>query len=125
MLSREELEDGMVQFIGTEHYHKWSLLFRNIVLTDGVKWLADNAECYWLMDLIASYQSFPTVRRNPFQVWKIKVNTSAQAMIVCEDGNNNELAHQFIEFTDMPLAEVDLWVEEGDGYRVILLPNEH
>jgi len=44
-------------FSGTESYHRFSVLFPNLVLTDGVKFLAENASCYWWLDIIGSYQS--------------------------------------------------------------------
>lgn len=55
-MTKEELENGLTNFYGTEDYHKFSILFPNLFLTDGVKFLADNAGAYWLMDIIGSYQ---------------------------------------------------------------------
>ncbi|WP_235130095.1 DUF6876 family protein [Chryseobacterium indicum] len=42
------------QFTGTEHYYSYIL---GIVLTDGVKSVADEEQCYWFLDCIASYQT--------------------------------------------------------------------
>jgi hypothetical protein len=39
-------------FTGTEKYHRIS---RRHLLTDGTKYLADEAECFWMMDAIASH----------------------------------------------------------------------
>ena len=41
-------------FTGTEKYHRIS---RRHLLTDGTKSLADEAECFWMMDAIASHLS--------------------------------------------------------------------
>ncbi len=42
--------------MGTENYYRHSLV-PNFLFTDGVKYLAENAECFWLIDIIASYQA--------------------------------------------------------------------
>ena len=39
------------EFHGTEQYYK-TVPFGSTVVTDGVKWFADNFECYWLLALI-------------------------------------------------------------------------
>jgi hypothetical protein len=42
----------LTQFIGTERYYRISLRH---LLTDGTKYLAEHAECFWMMDAIASH----------------------------------------------------------------------
>ena len=41
-------------FTGTEKYHRIS---RRHLLTDGAKYLAEEAQCFWMMDAIASHLS--------------------------------------------------------------------
>lgn len=41
---------------------------------DGVKYMADEAGAYWLLDIIASYQTDAKIRREPFQVWELKLS---------------------------------------------------
>jgi hypothetical protein len=41
-------------FTGTGRYYRIS---RRHLLTDGTKYLADEAECFWMMDAIASHLS--------------------------------------------------------------------
>jgi hypothetical protein len=41
-------------FTGTEKYYRIS---RRHLLTDGTKYLAEEAECFWMMDAIASHLS--------------------------------------------------------------------
>ncbi len=43
------LEDELEQFYGTE---KWYRHFTGLVYTDGIKYLAENAGAYWLIDLV-------------------------------------------------------------------------
>ena len=42
------------QFTGTEKYYR---IGRKHLLTDGTKYLAEEAECFWMMDAIASHLS--------------------------------------------------------------------
>ena len=47
-------QSTLKQFTGTERYYRIS---RRHLLTDGTKYLAENAECFWMMDAIASHLS--------------------------------------------------------------------
>jgi hypothetical protein len=47
MKTRNEIEQGLANFYGTEQYHRINLIFPNVLMTDGVKWLCENADCYW------------------------------------------------------------------------------
>ncbi len=51
-LTKSQLLNHLEQFIGTEYYYP---LWPNIMLTDGTRYLADTAGCYWLMDAITSH----------------------------------------------------------------------
>ena len=44
----------LTQFTGTEKYCRIS---RRHLLTEGTKYLAEEAECFWMMDAIASHLS--------------------------------------------------------------------
>lgn len=125
-----ELEAALQNFTGTEGYHKLGLS-PFVLATDGVAFLAKEAQAYWLTDLIASYQS--QISRDPkcaelrdFQVWKLTKNkTTNGAKVVCTDGNYNAVFSQRIPYTDFPLQEVTIWVGPQDKYMVMYLPSEH
>jgi hypothetical protein len=108
----------LAQFTGTEQWFRHSLM-RNITYTEGVRYLAETAGAYWLIDKIATLQLEPKIKAEEFQVWKLKVADS-KAELVCEDGNYNVVYREGIEFTDFPLDHVDLWLENN----VIMLPSE-
>lgn len=114
-----ELETNLKQFIGTENYYKCNI-FSNLKVTDGVQYLREKANCYWLTDIIASYQR--ALRNNPFQVWTLKLNKSGNgAKVECEDGNGKRLIVQRISYTDFPLKEIKLYCLN----EVVLLPSEY
>lgn len=110
----------LAQFTGTENWYRHPLCPR-ITYTDGVKYMAEHAGAYWLLDLIVSHQLDAKVRREEFQVWKLQVTPEGKASVVCEDGNDNMVTRQDIEFSDFPLPEMTLWFTND----VILLPSEY
>jgi hypothetical protein len=115
----------LLEFTGTENWYRHSLN-RNVTYTDGVKFMAESAGAYWLVDEVATGQMHPQVRQyaaeDDFQVWKLTVNREkSSAVLVCEDGNNNVICSKEIEFTDFPLDEIKLYFSGG----VILLPSEY
>jgi hypothetical protein len=71
---------------------------RNVLFTDGAKFVADEAGAYWLLDTIAICQRYEkSVSAEEFQVWKLKVNADRTACLVCDDGNDNIVYTQHIE----------------------------
>lgn len=124
----------LMQFTGTEHWHRWSLLFPNMNMTDGAKYVADNGGehgAYWLMDAIASYQ--PELLKNPelrkFQLWTLGVNMENNtAVLQCqEDSDIPPVVVQEIDHTDFDFPELRLYcMPSGSGTaRTILLPSEY
>lgn len=120
MLTRKEIEAGLPQFTGTTQWYRFQPGF---LLTEGAKWLAESAGCYWLYDIVWSIR--PILAKDTFAVAKLAVVGSA-AIFALEDGNDNVLYTQAIEYTDFPLPQVTLYVVDGDrGKKVIMLPLEY
>lgn len=113
-------ESNLHQFTGTEHYYRHGL-FRNVMYTDGIQFLAEEAAAYWLIDAIAAAQyGEPRVRAEEFQVWRLVVDPTHRARLSCEDGNDNVVYTQDLDFTTFPLSSVMLYFENG----VLYLPSE-
>jgi hypothetical protein len=90
--------------------------------TDGVKYIADQAGAYWLIDEIAINQTRPKVRAGEFQVWTFTVDLDKRkGVLACDDGNGNVVFSKRIDYTDFPLAEIKLYCADG----TILLPSEY
>lgn len=107
--------DKLAGYIGSEEWHKY---LGGLVITDGVKALAEEFKCFWFLDIIASvYQQY---RKHSMQVWKV-VRTGDKAVVTCENGNKKVLYTQEISYTDLPANEATVWIE-GD---IALLPSEH
>ena len=120
MKSVEAINEILAQANGTDNYHKFSPFPGYPIATDGVIAIAEAAGCYWLLDVVGSYQS--DKRLDPsFQVWNLSVNIETNEWKL-EGFNDTELIiTQKGEYTDFPLEKFTLWVSNG----VILLPSEY
>lgn len=121
MSKASQLEQELQQFIGTEHYYS---VRHDLMATDGVKYLAEQAGCFWLLDLYWSHLLNIDHIANPFTVLKMTVLNSA-AYVVIEDGNDNVLAQQFVEYTDFPLASITLYGCWAEREWVVMLTSEY
>lgn len=124
-LRPDELDQQLGYFTGTERYyrHRCGL---EVLLTEGAKFLADQAEAYWLMDLIAS--TVPYFQQDTFVcVDFARAEYSEGASIVVTDGNGKTYYRQEIPYTDFPFLNFRLFVA-ADGYHeryVVMLPSEY
>lgn len=127
-------------FTGTGEYHRFSPFFKNAYLTDGAKFLAEQAGAYWLTDVIGSYLPRLAAHGEEFAVASITKHKKGQGCIFrLTNGNDGKeaplvkYAHQNIPFTDFPFAdlgdEFKLYVQRGETPGgpawVILLPSEY
>lgn len=108
---------------GDTFYRHWA---GRLQYSQAVKYLAEVAECYWLIDVIASHQ--PAVRKKiaiaqdrDFQVWTLTLRPSGGATVICDNGNGLRYKRQEIEYTDFPLSTVKLYVVDGR----LILPGEY
>ena len=124
-----ELTTELAHFTGTESYTnlRYPWLRTKFLLTDGTKYLAEQAKAFWLMDAIASHQTNQKVAAEPFQVWELTVSDKHEAVLTCTDGNKTTLVRQEIPATDFPLEKITLYAEQSDylGGRIIMLTSEY
>lgn len=114
-------KSDLAMFTGTEKWYRHAFV-RKVLFTDGMKYVADTAGAYWLIDEIAFKQHIPEFLREAFQVWTLKVDLSKQtAVLNCDDGNGNLIFTKLIHYTDFPLDEIQIYFTNN----VILLPSEY
>ena len=119
-LTKSQLLNHLEQFIGTEYYYP---LWPNIMLTDGTRYLADTAACYWLMDAITSHiVNLP--KTEVFVSCKLTVN-NGKAKLLLDDGNGNVLATQRIAYTTFPLDSIALYACWDSERWILMLPTEY
>ena len=125
-ITPDELQSALARFTSSDTLTRHGLT-RRILMTQGVVFLAEQAQAHWLTDLIVAHQADPRVRLEPFQVWTLSVEAATRnAVATMTDGNSTQPAtRQDIPWTDFPLPEITLWfVQEGDHW-VMLLPSEY
>lgn len=127
---RKKLERAdLAQFSGDiERFRSFN---RYVIFTPGVKFLAEKAEAYWLIDAIASYfmsgkMAYPDKRLETLQFWKLEVNKDRSAVLTARaDSGVEPFITQRIEYTDFPLDEIDIWAGFDGMYWTLYLPAEH
>lgn len=117
-MTPNEIRNTLDQFCGTENWYRHPL-FRKFLYTDGVKFVVDSCGANWLLTDILAYQLNPKVAAEEFQVWTLK-KTDSSAVLSCGDGNDNTVFSTEIIYTDFPLEEISLWLENN----VLMLPGE-
>lgn len=121
MKSQALTKSDLAEFTGTAQWYCHPMV-KTILYTDGIKYVAEKAGAYWLIDEIAFQQIQPLIRNEPFQVWTLKVKLDqSTAVLICDDGNGRIVFKKEIAYTDFPLAELKMYVTDN----VILLPGEY
>ena len=111
----------LAQFTGTEQWYRHSIN-RTVLYTDGIRYVAEHGQAYWLLDEIALIQPFDkNVAAEEFQVWKLEVQPDKTATLTCDDGNGNVVFSKEIPYTDFPLETITLYFAND----VIHLPSEY
>lgn len=116
-------EQDLSGFIGTEHYYKD---FLNILLTDGVKYLAENLKCYWLITDISSVYNTDLIaerEKDGFFICRLKINKDDKTALleICRDIDDGKavdlLYSQKYEYTDISENY------DGDEIKFYLIDN--
>ena len=119
MVESSELEAGLAQFIGSETHYRH---FTGLHYTEGVKFLAENAGAYWLIDAIGSYRGNAAACDEPFQLWELAKGSDRSAQLIMRsDSSEPAIVRQEIPWTDFPLTTLKLYVVAG----VLMLPTEY
>jgi hypothetical protein len=116
-----QLKHNLSQFTGTEQYHR---MLPTFVVTDGVKYLMDEADCYWLTQLFGLHLVDIDFNDEQFTVLKL-TRKGHVAVVRIEDGNGGVLVKQKIDYTDFVLDSITLYASWGGEHWVCMLPSEY
>lgn len=109
-------------------------LYRKLIYTPGVRHLAERAGCYWLLDAVASWlgskEFVAAGRRDPrvrdIHFWKLAVAADKSAVLTATaDAGETPFVRQMIEFTDYPLAAIDMYCQFDGTHWTLMLPSEY
>jgi hypothetical protein len=108
MKTEKQIRIGLKRYNATTQTHKHRSGFR---YTSKVKYLADAAECHWLLDKIGEYQ--PKFRRYLVQRWQLKLEPE-QGVLSFYDSNGNRIFWKVLPPANFPLREgIDLRVSSN------------
>ncbi len=105
-----------------------------VIYTPGVRFLAEQAGAYWLLDVIASYIGSSEMTRAiraddrlaEMQFWRLNVHPEGGAEVLCRaDSDEPAAIRQKIAFTDFPLDHADIWAAFDGRHWTLYLPSEH
>lgn len=131
MIPAAEIKAALAGCTGSMGYHRVGLR-RDFVGTDGALMLAEKCGAFWLLDVIASHQTPALMRAcRGFQVWRVRRDEGHGCVVACDDGDDSAArVRQDVEYTDLPFdafedGECRLYVTQGDGVLVVMLPSEY
>ncbi len=111
----------LAQFTGSEQFFRHALV-RDVIYSEGARYIAETAGAYWLLDEIALAQrAQPKVQAEPFQVWDLAIARDGSAALACDDGDGREVYSKHIEWTDFPAPGIRFYFCNG----CIHLPSEY
>ena len=120
-----EIKEGLTHFHGSELFYQIPLLQTRF--TNGVKYLANVAECFWLIT-DASVIAKSLMDKSYFITIDFKrldkeeqKNVGCEAIIYYGDGNDNILQTHKYNCTDFPLNELRLFFVNN----TLMLPSEY
>ena len=120
---REQILYGLGYFTDSQVLFKHWFGFR---YTQGVKYIADEAGAYWLIDAICSHQNKTLLNKYPnlkeFQIWRLEVELENNSgLLICEEDTDQPVLSQEIPYTDFPLEEIKFFLID----KIVLLPGEY
>lgn len=131
-LSENEIKHNLAAFGGSETLYK-NVLFKGVVYTEGVRYIATSCDAYWLVTDLLAYVSSLKIHHDFIVIHLFKQKNENNASLVFEDGNDNAIRPvQKYSFTDFPLN--DTTDKKGVtvpaitffyANNVLYLPNEH
>lgn len=125
--------DELKQFTGDLDRYRHPLNPK-VIYTPGIKHLAERAGAYWLIDVVASYVGTSVMQKAiaddgrlaALQFWRLDVCGDHTAIVTCRaDSGLKPVITQVIEYTDFPLAYIDLWLGYDGSVWTLYLPSEH
>ena len=120
VMNTHELQTKLRQFTGTENYYR---VMPRLVITDGVRCLANQTNSYWLVSAIYSYLITQPIF-SEFVVARLTV-VGKTADLVLDDGNDQVIAQQAIGYTDFPLDAISIYCSYQEKTWVLFLPSEY
>lgn len=115
----------LAQFTGTTSYlrHRIMPTLPGVLLTEGARYVAEQAGAWWLMDLVSINCRQWLLEGDDFCALKLTV-TGSSAVLEVSDGDGNTLHEETIGFTDFPEPGIEFFLQQGEE-PVLMLRSEY
>jgi hypothetical protein len=125
MTDIHEFLGNLAQYTGTEHYYRHALN-RNVTFTDGVKYFAETAGAFWLLDIYAT-ELDKLARKHGIIFATATAKDGKATLSAARDSGRKPLWTRDIDFTTLPDGEWPIWIAEGgpENTVVLMLPSEY
>jgi hypothetical protein len=114
------------QYYGTDHYYKTNMFVKNVVHTDGIAALAEEAQCYWLLDVLAT-EFYDALKAEKPDSYYINLDCKQnKVLITMVDFRDRLIYSKQINYTDLPSGKLTIkagWEGKG-GMMILCLPSE-
>ena len=120
MTVNENIESNLSYFSGTEQWHR--LTFLPVLGSDGVKYLAEKAEAFWLIDAIAAH--LPAVKATGDRMATVKLLKRKHDWLLTLETLDKTISQE-IEYSDFQFNEITLYLCDNGFSWCLLLPNEY
>ena len=122
MITSTELENLMAYATGTENYYRYNC-GNEILITDGVKIFAENAEAFWFLNDFCIFMP-KWIKKTEEEFFSIKlIVKNGKGDMIISDGNDKPLYKKHYSYTDCPDGE---WLFFYDNYpKVLMWHNEY
>ncbi|MCD6040266.1 MAG: hypothetical protein K0S27_1666 [Gammaproteobacteria bacterium] len=119
--------DALNHFTGSDEiFQHW---ISQMCYTEGVRYLANETDSYWLIDEIAFVILPRLLKENKgwFYSIELSVNSNQSAVITISDGNDSIYLKHRINWTDFPILEepVKFYLCDLGSYYCLMLPSEY
>ena len=119
------VQDIFSHATGTTRYHELSLI-PGVLCTDSIAHLAEAAGAFWLVDIIASYNTVKYRQKYPFQFWKLEVTNGAGVVTMQEDTGRPVITQQEILYTDFPDGNWQFYcIKASPCCHVLMCPGDY
>lgn len=131
ILTKQEFEDGLSHFYGTEAYHSISLVLTALgdyVCTDGIKFVMESLEKgrEMIVYIVHEIASRKLLKKSYFL--SITLTPEAEGEVLCKitDGDTEILSNKMVPNLniDFPTKELRMYMVEGE-LNVLMLSSEY
>lgn len=119
-MDAQDLKNALADFYGSEKFYRHNLN-RSTIHTEGVKFFAENAGCYWLLDIIATEPKIQQCMLDHGAIITLNVDGTKGTITVRKDSDEPAAFTRKLNYTDAPQGEWKFFFFNN----VIMLPSEY